>query len=64
MNAVEVDSTLQMDNWYFNKILFDLTRKVADNMDLYYITKEFEEFYEMKYNRPPLLVKRVKSVNS
>ena len=30
-------------------------------MDLFYIIKEFEEFYEMKYSRPPLMVKKLKN---
>ena len=49
IQALEIDSTITMDKW-----------KVADNMDIYYIIKEFEEYYELKYNRLPLMVKKVK----
>ncbi|KAM3133857.1 Katanin p60 ATPase-containing subunit A-like 2 [Paramecium bursaria] len=32
---------------------------VADNIDLYMILSEFEQFYEMKFQKPPKIVKKV-----
>ena len=32
--------------------------EIADNMDLYYIIQDFEEYYEMKFMRKPLLCKK------
>lgn len=37
---------------------------VADNMDLIRIVQEFEESYEMKYNKKPKLVSRHGSESS
>jgi katanin p60 ATPase-containing subunit A1 len=31
---------------------------VADNIDLYFILKDFEEFYEMKFLKPVTLVRK------
>ena len=31
---------------------------IADNMDFYYILQDFEEYYEMKFMRKPVLVKK------
>ena len=31
----------------------------ADNIDLYQILSEFEEFFEMKYSKPPKLVRKI-----
>jgi len=31
----------------------------ADNIDLYMILCEFEQFYEMKFMKPPKLVKKI-----
>ena len=32
--------------------------ELADNMDLYYIVQDFEEYYELKFQRKPVLVKK------
>ncbi len=31
----------------------------ADNMDLYMMLCEFEQYYEMKFMKPPVIVKKV-----
>ena len=32
--------------------------EVADNIDLYYIVQDFEEYYEMKFMRKPVLTRK------
>ena len=32
--------------------------EVADNIDLYYMVQDFEEYFEMKFQRKPVLVKK------
>ena len=32
--------------------------EMADNMDLYYVIQDFEEYYELKFQRKPVLVKK------
>ena len=32
--------------------------EMADNMDLYYVVQDFEEYYEIKFQRKPVLVKK------
>ena len=32
--------------------------EMADNMDLYYVVQDFEEYYEIKFQRKPILVKK------
>ena len=34
---------------------------MADNMDLFYIVQDFEEYYELKFQRKPKLVKKVEA---
>lgn len=36
-----------------------MRRDVADNIDLYMILSEFEQFYEMKFMKPPKIIKKV-----
>jgi hypothetical protein len=31
---------------------------VADNIDLFFIVKDFEEYYEMKHQRKPVLTRK------
>ncbi len=31
---------------------------MADNMDLYYVLQDFEEYYELKFQRKPVLIKK------
>ena len=31
---------------------------MADNMDLYYIVQDFEEYFEIKFQKKPVLVKK------
>jgi len=47
-NKLQTESTVSLDKW-----------DAADNVDLYMIVCEFEQFYEMKYGRPPKLVKKM-----
>ena len=32
--------------------------EVADNIDLYYMVQDFEEYFEMKFQKKPVLVKK------
>ena len=32
--------------------------EVADNIDLFYMVQDFEEYFEMKFQRKPVLVKK------
>lgn len=32
--------------------------EVADNIDLFYIVQDFEEYYEMKFLRKPVLTRK------
>jgi len=32
--------------------------EMADNIDLYYVLQDFEEYYEIKFQRKPTLVKK------
>lgn len=32
--------------------------EVADNMDLFYMVQDFEEYFEMKFLKKPVLVKK------
>jgi hypothetical protein len=32
---------------------------MADNMDLYYILQDFEEYFELKFMKQPVIVKKV-----
>ena len=32
--------------------------EIADNIDLYYILQDFEEYFEMKFLKKPVLVKK------
>lgn len=31
---------------------------VADNIDLYYVVQDYEEYFEIKFNRKPKLIKK------
>ena len=33
--------------------------EVADNMDLYYMVSDFEEYFEMKFQKKPILTRKV-----
>lgn len=33
--------------------------ELADNIDLYYILQDFEEYFEMKFMKPPVIVKKI-----
>ena len=45
--AMSRECNLGLDKW-----------DVADNMDLYFIVQDFEEYYEMKFMRKPVLIKK------
>lgn len=34
---------------------------MADNMDLFYIVQDFEEYYELKFQRKPKLVRKLEA---
>ena len=42
------------------EVTIDLNQyDVADNMDLYYILQEYEEYYKFKHNKHPIIVKQM-----
>ena len=45
--ALQRECNLGLDKW-----------DVADNIDLYYIVQDFEEYYEMKFMRKPVLTRK------
>ena len=45
--ALTRECNLGLDKW-----------EVADNIDLYYIVQDFEEYYEMKFQRKPTLTRK------
>jgi len=46
-NALTRECNLGLDKW-----------EVADNIDLFYIVQDFEEYYEMKFQRKPVLTRK------
>lgn len=42
------ESNIELDKW-----------DMADNMDLYYILQDFEEYFEMKFMKKPVITKKV-----
>lgn len=46
-NALQRECNLGLDKW-----------EVADNIDLFYIVQDFEEYYEMKFQRKPVLTRK------
>eukprot|EP01017_Pseudomicrothorax_dubius_P045032 TRINITY_DN7713_c0_g2_i1.p1 TRINITY_DN7713_c0_g2~~TRINITY_DN7713_c0_g2_i1.p1 ORF type:complete len:489 (+),score=109.59 TRINITY_DN7713_c0_g2_i1:55-1521(+) len=48
VNKLQAESNISLDKW-----------DVADNMDLYMIVTEFEQFYEMKFGKAPKLAKKL-----
>eukprot|EP00347_Sterkiella_histriomuscorum_P023884 403333052 len=46
-NSLQRECNLGLDKW-----------EVADNIDLYYIVQDFEEYYEMKFQRKPVLIRK------
>ena len=46
-NSLTRECSLGLDKW-----------EVADNIDLYYIVQDFEEYYEMKFQKKPVLVRK------
>ena len=45
--ALTRECNLGLDKW-----------EVADNIDLYYIVQDFEEYFEMKFMKRPVLVRK------
>ncbi len=45
--ALTRECNLGLDKW-----------EVADNIDLFYIVQDFEEYYEMKFMRKPVLTRK------
>lgn len=58
---LQAESTVSLEKWYIFefKLVIALIRDTADNIDLYMILSEYEEFFELKYSRPPKLVKKL-----
>lgn len=61
MQAIQIlfkDCKLNVKFLWKNGI-FNKFRDVADNMDLIVILTEFEEYYNMKFQKPPVLTKKL-----
>ena len=41
------ECNIELDKW-----------DMADNIDLYYVLQDFEEYFEMKFLKKPVLVKK------
>ena len=50
VTKIEQESNLSLEKW-----------DTADNVDLYLVITEFELFHEMKFGKPPKLVKKVET---
>jgi katanin p60 ATPase-containing subunit A1 len=48
---IEHETTINMENW-----------EVADNIDLYMILCEYEQFYEYKFGKEPKLTKKLEEI--
>jgi len=46
------ECNLDLDKW-----------EIADNIDFYYMLQDFEDYYEMRFMRKPVLVKKAPEVN-
>lgn len=46
------ECNLDLDKW-----------EIADNIDFYYMVQDFEDYYEMRFMKKPLLVKKAPEVN-
>jgi katanin p60 ATPase-containing subunit A1 len=49
---IEHETTINMENW-----------EVADNIDLYMILCEYEQFYEYKFGKEPKLTKKLEEIS-
>lgn len=36
--------------------------EVADNIDLFYVIQDFEEYFEMKFMKKPILVRKIAEI--
>lgn len=36
---------------------------VADNIDLLYVLQQMEEFHKLKYEKPPVLIRKIEGSN-
>lgn len=41
------ECNIELDKW-----------ELADNIDLYFILQDFEEYFELKFMKPPVIVKK------
>lgn len=46
-SAMSSECNIDLDKW-----------EVADNIDLFYMVQDFEEYFEMKFLKKPVLVKK------
>ena len=46
-SAMSWECNIDIDKW-----------EIADNIDFYYILQDFEEYFELKFMKQPLLVKK------
>ena len=46
-NNMSRECNIDLDKW-----------EIADNIDLYYIVQDFEEYFEMKFMKKPIMVKK------
>ena len=46
------ECNLDLDKW-----------EIADNIDFYYMVQDFEDYYEMRFMRKPVMVKKAPEVN-
>ena len=58
VTKLEQETTISLESWYF-LLLIKKLRDVADNIDLYMILCEYEQFYDYKFGRPPKLTKKL-----
>ena len=50
---MQSECNIDLDKW-----------EVADNIDLYYMVQDFEEYFEMKFMKKPILVKKNESAGT
>jgi katanin p60 ATPase-containing subunit A1 len=53
VNRVEQESNISLQSW-----------DVADNVDLYMVVLEFEQYYEMRFGKLPKMVKKQDNVST
>lgn len=61
MAKLETESTVSLDKWFFRTLGSGLKtlRDVADNIDLFMVLNDYEEYFELRFQRPAKLVKKI-----